>query len=104
MPSLELLQDPAELARQASEGEEPGSLTHTWRRWRQEKAKTVLKATAPLATHAGSSRWDEQIAFLTSDSPPTALQFHPFEDHLVSADESGHVSYVAFVILKCGKC
>lgn len=76
----------------ASEAEEPGSLTHTWRRWRQERARQVLKNTAPLRPYAGETRWDEQIAFLSTESSPTSFAFHPFEDHLVCADESGRIS------------
>ncbi|CAG8530543.1 8144_t:CDS:2 [Ambispora leptoticha] len=62
------------------------------RNWRRKRNESIIKETRALKEVAGSSRWNKQIALFNNESEPTKLLFHPFEPHLIVANDKDTIS------------
>ncbi|KAM6498755.1 hypothetical protein JOM56_006703 [Amanita muscaria] len=74
------------------EGDEPGSVQYNYQVWRQqrnEQAAMDTQAQAPIAEHC---KWDKPVAALQINGYPLTMTFHPYDQHLVVANESDMVS------------
>ncbi|KAJ2902108.1 regulatory associated protein-mTOR [Zalerion maritima] len=75
-----------------NESEEPGSTEYNERLWRRSRNENILRETQPQKQHAGSHKWDNQVALLDNRSQPTRIAFHQFENHMAAADNGNTVT------------
>ncbi|CAG8437461.1 2822_t:CDS:2 [Diversispora eburnea] len=76
----------------SSESEQLGSIDDNERTWRRKRNSNIIKSTLPLKEVAGSSRWNKQVGLLNNETEPTKLLFHPFEPHLIVANDKDLIS------------
>ena len=74
------------------EADEPGSTEYNQRMWRRSRNEAILRQTQPQKQHAGSHKWDKQLALLDNKSQPSCIAFHQFEDHMAVADHGNTVT------------
>ncbi|CAG8510914.1 4130_t:CDS:2 [Acaulospora colombiana] len=75
-----------------AESEQLGSIDNNERLWRRKRNESIIRSTQPLKEVAGSSRWNKQVTLLNNETEPTKLLFHPFEPHLVVANDKDMIS------------
>lgn len=75
----------------ANEAEEPGSEEYNARLWRRSRNEGILRETQPQKSHAGSHKWNHQLALINNGAQPAKMTFHQFEDHLAVADDANTV-------------
>lgn len=74
-----------------NEAEEPGSVEYNARLWRRSRNESILRETQPQKSHAGSHKWNQQLALINNGAQPSRMTFHQFEDHLAVADDANTV-------------
>ncbi|KAL1865889.1 Target of rapamycin complex 1 subunit kog1 [Diaporthe australafricana] len=74
-----------------NEAEEPGSVEYNARLWRRSRNESILRETQPQKSHAGSHKWNQQLALINNGAQPSKMTFHQFEDHLAVADDANTV-------------
>ncbi|PSR85765.1 raptor N-terminal caspase like domain-domain-containing protein [Coniella lustricola] len=75
----------------ANEAEEPGSEEYNSRLWRRSRNEGILRETQPQKSHAGSHKWNHQLALINNGAQPAKMTFHQFEDHLAVADDANTI-------------
>lgn len=75
----------------ANEAEEPGSEEYNARLWRRSRNEGILRETQPQKSHAGSHKWNQQLALINNGAQPAKMTFHQFEDHLAVADDANTI-------------
>lgn len=75
-----------------NESEEPGSTEYNERLWRRSRNEQIIRETQPQKQHAGSHRWDHNMALLDNKTQPTRIAFHQFEDHMAVADHGNTIT------------
>lgn len=75
----------------ANEAEEPGSEEYNARLWRRSRNEGILRETQPQKSHAGSHKWNHQLALINNGAQPAHMTFHQFEDHLAVADDANTI-------------
>lgn len=73
------------------EAEEPGSEEYNERLWRRSRNEAILRETQPQKTHAGTHKWDNQLAIINNGAQPTKMTFHQFENVVAVADDGNTV-------------
>lgn len=75
----------------ANEAEEPGSEEYNARLWRRSRNEGILRETQPQKSHAGTHKWNHQLALINNGAQPAKMTFHQFEDHLAVADDANTI-------------
>ncbi|KAJ3386492.1 hypothetical protein HDU84_001508 [Entophlyctis sp. JEL0112] len=87
--SLEYFREPQ---MKVPEADDPGSLQFNQRLWRHQQNEKSATSSFLKSTDASLLKFDHQVNFLHSDNNPgTHLYFHPFEPHLLGADNADGV-------------